>query len=108
MPTKCSRPLPLQPWIRWQRSRSYLKVGAASSYLALWFVFTSPLKTLHTGGLVFLSLVTIFWGYISYRGIKTLDHHIITPLGGLLWTIWMVLALLLFSYTIFRKSPHFP
>ena len=107
MPTKDSKPLDLEPWIWWQRSRSCLKIGAASSYLALWFMLTQPLKGLHGGVFTSITLITVFWGYIAYRGIKSLDHPIVTPLNGLLWSIWIVLALFLFVSTFLRKLLHF-
>ncbi len=103
MPSKHLKPLELELWIRWQRFRSCLKVGVASGYLSLWFLLTQPLKARQGDVLIFVGFITVFWGYLSYQGLKAMDHHIITPLNGLLWSLWIVLALSLFLYTAFRQ-----
>lgn len=99
--------IPLKPWIWWRRSRTCLKLGVASSYLEIWSLMAYHLKIKDPDMWAGFIFITILWGYMAYRGMKTFDHHTVTPVVGLLWLVWIALTIGFFLYTVSHKSPHF-
>ncbi|WP_053959819.1 hypothetical protein [Sulfobacillus thermosulfidooxidans] len=106
MPTKHEKRILFSPWLGWQRSRSALKFGFVSGYWGIWLILTHRLAMKHPQTLIFIGILSVIWGYEMYREIKHFNHVVITPLTGIVWSAWILLALLFLVYSFTHKPLH--
>ncbi|WP_028962622.1 hypothetical protein [Sulfobacillus thermosulfidooxidans] len=106
MPTKCTKRISFSSWLGWHRSRTALKIGFVAGYWGMWLILTRQLVVKRPEVLIITGILPIIWGYEMYREVRHFDQGIITPVTGIVWSMWILLALLFLVYSLMHKPLH--